>query len=78
MFKKSDIDIQVKLEVVSKGTCVAVLICEKTTQIKRVSKKVHRFRFWSNQVRSQKDNNDIKVTIVNASTQTDGKIHGLP
>ena len=54
MFKKSDIGIQVKLEVVSKCTCVVVLICEKTTQIKRVSKKVHRFRFWSNQVRSQK------------------------
>ena len=66
--KKSDIGIQVKPEVVSKGTCVFVSIREKATQIKRVFKKSV---LVSVLVKPSQVSMTSKLQFVNASTQTD-------
>ena len=63
-----------KPEVSSKGTCVFVLIREKATQVKRVSKKSVSVLVKPSQV-SEKVTLTSKLKFVNASTQTDDKIH---
>ena len=66
--------IQLKLEVASKNTCVLVSIRENATQVKRVSKK--RVSVLVKPVQnSEKATVTSKLKFVNASTQTDDKIH---
>ena len=66
--------IQVKPEVASKATCVFVSIREKATQVKWVSKKSVSVLVKPSQV-SERATVTSKLNVVNASTQTDDKIH---
>ena len=66
--------IQVKPEVESKGTSVFVSIHKKATQVKQVSTKSVLVLLKPSQV-SKKATMTSKLKFVNASTQTDDKIH---
>ena len=66
--------IQVKPEVSSNGTCVFVLICEKVMQVKQAFKKSLSVLVKPSQI-SEKATMTSKLKFVNASTQTDDKIH---
>ena len=66
--------IQLKPAVASKNTCVFVSIRENATQVKRVSKK--RVSVLVKPIQnSEKATVTSKLKFVNASTQTDDKIH---